>query len=290
MASKDPRSKSGWLPQEPGTEQHPHLSRAFANAYEQAATRITGPVSCAALDRLGPVDRGTHILDIGSGTGAFSVPAAHLGAAVTAIDIAPGMTEVLAERLLPFPRARALRMDGQQLDFDDSSFDAAVSVFGISLFPDWRMALAEQVRVLRPGGRAVLATWRRPPGGGPFVIMAEALRATFPDQAPPTPPKGFLELAAPDAMREELAAAGLKDVSVDEIEAVWEGPTGAAYLEELQGFHRFMGPYALLDADARALLDASILEAVDRSSLDGRLILKTTVTIGVGTRRAGKAT
>jgi SAM-dependent methyltransferase len=285
MTANDPTMKAGWVPPAPSAEQHPHMTRAFANAYEQAATRITGPVSCAALQRLAWLDRETEILDIGAGTGAFSVPAAHQGATVTAIDIAPGMVEVLAERLSPFPRARALRMDGQRLEFDDASFDAAVSVFGISLFPDWRLALAEQVRVLRPGGRAVLATWRRPPGGGPFVIMADALRAAFPDQAPPTPPGGFLGLAAPDAMQQELAKAGLGDVSVGEIEAVWEGPAGAAYLEELKGFHRFMGSYALLEADARALLDAAILEAVEGNSDDGRVRLKTTVTLGVGTRR-----
>jgi ubiquinone/menaquinone biosynthesis C-methylase UbiE len=285
MTFKDTTMKAGWVPQASSAEQHPHMTRAFANAYEQAATRITGPVSCAVLDMLTPLNRETEILDIGAGTGAFSVPAAHEGATVTAIDIAPGMIEVLAERLSPFPRARALRMDGQRLDFNDGGFDAAVSVFGISLFPDWRLALAEQVRVLRPGGRAVLATWRRPPGGGPFVIMTEALRAAFPDQAPPTPPGGFLELAAPGSMQQELANVGLGDVSVGEIEAVWEGPAGAAYLEELKGFHRFMGPYALLEADARARLDEALLEAVERNSNDGRVRLESTVTLGVGIRR-----
>lgn len=277
-------SPVGWLPKPPGEAQHPHWSRAFADAYERTATRITGPISFAALQLLGTLARDARLLDIGAGSGAFSVPAAHAGFAVTAIDIAPGLAELLSERLRPFPRARALVMDGQALDFADRTFDAVVSIVGVSIFQDWRQGLAEQVRVLRPGGTAVLATWRTLPGGGPFVIMAEALRATFPDQPTPSPPPGFLALAEPDAMRAAFNAAGLTDVSVEEIEAVWEGPAGPAYLEELRDLHPFMGSYALLDAQARARLDAAILKAVERRAAGGRLVLKTQVTMGTGKR------
>jgi SAM-dependent methyltransferase len=274
---------TGWLPVTPPADS-PHLTAAFARAYEGAATRITGPMSTAALARLGPVDPDMRLLDIGAGTGAFSVPAAHTGARVTAIDIAPGMVELLAERLAPFPRAEALLMDGEALRFDDASFDAAVSIVGVSMFRNWRQGIAEQVRVLRPGGRAVLATWRTMPGGGPFVIMAEALRAAFPDRQPPTPPGGFLELSEPDAMATTLAEAGLTDLAVDEIDAVWEGPSGPGYLAELRDFHPFIGPYAMLDDAGRARLDDAILAAVDRHQRDGRLVLATTVTVAVGTR------
>ena len=277
-------SPPGWLPKASSPQQHPHMSRPFANAYEQTATRIMGPIACVALQRLGALGRETQILDIGAGTGAFSVPAAHMGTAVTAIDIAPGMVEVLTERLLPFPRAQALVMDGQALDFADHSFDATVSIMGVSIFQDWRQGLAEMVRVLRPGKTAALATWRFPPGGGPFQIMAEALRATFPGQPPPAAPAGFMELAEPDAMRAALTAAGLVDVWVEEIEAIWEGPAGPAYLEELQALHPFMGPYGLLEPDARVRLDAAILQAVDRKAVDGQVALRSVVTLGAGRR------
>ena len=263
---------------------NPHLSAAFAAAYERAASRITAPVSVTALGRAAPVVRGTRLLDIGARTGALSIPAAHAGATVTAIDIVPGMVELLADRLRPFPNARAQVMDGQALDFPDASFDAAVSVFGVSLFADWRRALAEQVRVLRPGGKAVLATWRTPPGGGPFVILAEALAATFPDRSPPATPPGFLALAEPAALAAAFAELGLTHVEVEEIGAVWEGPTGPAYLEELHDFHAFVGPYALLDDRGKAALDQAILAAVDRRATGDRIVLETTVTLAWGTR------
>lgn len=275
-------SQPAWLPATRSSTDNPHMTLAFARAYEQTATRITAPISVAALERLGNISRDTRILDIAAGSGAFAVPAAHADAGVTAIDIAPGMVELLTQRLAPFPRARAEVMDGQKLDFTDGSFDAAVSIFGVSIFPDWRQGLAEQVRVLRPGGIAILATWRSPPGGGPFEIMAEALRTTFADRPPPTPPEGFVRLPDPKAMADALVGTGLIEVEVEEIEAVWEGPAGAAYLEELRAFHPFMGPYALLDVDTKHRLDQAILAAVGRRAENDRIVLKTMVTLAKG--------
>jgi SAM-dependent methyltransferase len=194
------------------------------------------------------------------------------------------MVELLLERLEPFPAATAQIMDGQALTFEDSVFDAALSIFGVSLFQNWRKGLAEQTRVLRPGGKAVLATWRTMPGGGPFLIMAEAMRAVFPDRAPPPAPEGFLVLADPDRMGEAMRGVGLVDVKVEEIEAVWDGPSGRAYLREMHDFHRFMPPYAALDAAGRARIDDAILTSVDKRAVDGRLSMRTLVTLGTGSK------
>lgn len=273
-----------WLPKMQPAGGNPHLTLAFARAYEKTATRIMAPISSAVLERIGPVGRGTRLLDIAAGTGALSIAAAHRGASVTAIDIAPGMVELLSGRLSPFPTSDACVMDGQSLTFPDARFDAAASIMGVSMFPDWRRGLAEQVRVLRPGGKAAVATWRTPPGGGPFVVMAQAMRAIFPNQPPPAPPEGFLVLAHPDRMAQAMRDVGLADVTVEEIEAVWEGPAGPAYLSELRDLHQFMRPYAMLGPDVRARLDEAILTVVDRLAVDDRLILATSVVLATGRR------
>jgi ubiquinone/menaquinone biosynthesis C-methylase UbiE len=279
-----PVAQQGWLPQGSAPQDNPHMTLAFARAYEKTATRIMAPISFAALERIGPVGRETSIIDIAAGAGALSIPAAHSGASVTAVDIAPGMVDLLTERLAPFPRSVARVMDGQSLTFPDESFDAAASIVGISMFTDWRRGLAEQARVLRSGGRAAIASWRTPPGGGPFVIMAQALRTVLPDRAPPAPPQGFLVLAEPDRMAEAMQDAGFVDVEVKEIEAVWEGPAGPAYLTELRDLHHFMGPYAFFDADTRTRLDDAILAIVDRIAINDRVALTTTVVLATGTR------
>ena len=180
----------------------------FAAVYEATAHRITGPVSNTALDIVG-VGPSTRILDIAAGAGALSGPAAERGAAVLATDIAPGMVRRLGERLRPFHRCGAREMDGEALAVPDASFDAAFSIFGVILFADWRRGLREQARVLRSGGKACVATWGQPPGGGPFIAMSAALRSVFPGVSPPPPPSGMIALCDADRLSAEMSAAGL---------------------------------------------------------------------------------
>jgi len=128
---------------------------------------------------------------------------------VLATDIAPGMVRRLAERLRPFHRCGAREMDGEALAVPDASFDAAFSIFGVILFADWRRGLREQARVLRSGGKACVATWGQPPGGGPFIAMSAALRSVFPGVSPPPPPSGMIALCDADRLSAEMSAAGL---------------------------------------------------------------------------------
>lgn len=64
-----------------------------------------------------------------------------------ALDIQPG------ERVLDATVVEA------RLPYDDGSFDAVVSTFGIMSSPDRAMAAGELLRVCRPGGRIGLACW-----------------------------------------------------------------------------------------------------------------------------------
>lgn len=284
MTDEKSREKAGWLPAAAGPQDNPHMTLGFAKAYEHAATRLTAPISLKALDAVGGVDRNTRLLDIGAGAGALSISAAHTGAQVTAIDIAPGMIEVLRERLSAFPSATVELMNGEKLDFDDGAFDVAISVFGISLFQEWKLGLAEMGRVLRKGGAAAVATWRTPPGGGPFVVLAKALQAVFPERAPPPPLEGFAFLSDPLRFADAMNAAGFVDVKVDEVDAIWEGPPGAAYLEELNDFHRFMGPYAALGLEEREKVNDAIIQIVDGASENGKITLTSKALIGTGVR------
>jgi len=273
-----------WLPKETAPAGNPHMGDRFAQVYELTAHRITGPVAVQALRLAGPIDARTRILDIAAGAGALSIPAAFGGANVTAVDIAPGMVNLLSERLAPFPNAQAAVMDGQALAIDDDSFDLAFSIFGVSLFGDWRTGLSEQVRVLRPGGMACIATWKTPPGGGPFLVMGKAIRAVFPENKPPAPPEGFLALSDASRIVSELEAAGLADVQVIEVQAVWQGKAGQAYLHELHDLHRFMPPYAALDEQGRREVDQAILRTLDAYTVGDRTYMVSPVLIATGTK------
>ncbi|MBP0615766.1 methyltransferase domain-containing protein [Jiella sp. KSK16Y-1] len=278
-------SEPTWIPCLGASGTHPHQTDDFARVYERTANRNTGQIAATALDRISNIHFGTRILDIAAGAGALSVPAALAGASVLAVDNAPGMVKLLSERLAPFPSSSARLMDGQALALEDASFDATFSLLGASLFSDWRQGLMEQTRVTRSGGKACVATWPKLPGGGPFLVMAEALRATFPDMAPPAPPPGAIALADPDRLRAELEETGLTAVQIEEFEIAWEGPAGEAYLEDVGELHRNMAVYAALSKEDQRRVDEAILSIVDRIRTGDRVILRSPVLLAVGTPR-----
>jgi SAM-dependent methyltransferase len=119
----------------------------------------------------------------------------------------------------------ALVMDGQALDLPDGSFDAALSVFGIMLFPDHKAGLAELVRVLRPGGRAGLAVWRSAAGAGPACLLREAAAALSPGHALPEMPVGHRLWRDPERLSTDLAAAGLRHIEITEMSEDWLFPS-----------------------------------------------------------------
>jgi SAM-dependent methyltransferase len=279
-----PVETGAWIPKVPSPDQHPHMSDDFARAYARTANRITGAIALMALDRVGSIGAGTRLIDVAAGARSLSVPAAERGAAVLAIDHAPGMVRLLAERLAAFPGCEARLMDGQALALEGGAFDAAFSIVGVSFFPDWRGGLRELHRVLRPGGRAGVACWRTPLGGGPFLLMAQALRSVFPDRAPPPLPDGVVALTDPARLAAEMQDAGFTGVDVAESEVVWEGPAGEAYLAAMGDMHAYMGPYAQLAPPDRREVDAVILSLVNDLAEGDRVSLRSPVLIATGAR------
>jgi SAM-dependent methyltransferase len=69
--------------------------------------------------------------------------------------------EVARERV---PAATFPVGSAEDLPFDDATFDVVISVFGVMFAADAEAALAELVRILAPGGRALVTAWL--PGGG----------------------------------------------------------------------------------------------------------------------------
>lgn len=112
---------------------------------------------------LGGLDRRAFgdALEIGSGTGYFSLNLVQLGVIerLTATDISPGMLKRLAAT------AEALELDGlttvateaEQLPFEDESFDLVFGHAVLHHIPDLDRAFAEFRRVLRPGGMVAFA-------------------------------------------------------------------------------------------------------------------------------------
>lgn len=74
------------------------------------------------------------------------------------------MVAIAGRRAHKLGRDADLRIgDAQQLEFGDESFDTVVTTFSLCTIPDDRAAVAEIKRVLRPGGRLLLAEHVRSP-------------------------------------------------------------------------------------------------------------------------------
>lgn len=256
----------------------------FARVYENTAHRITVPVALAALDLVGPIGGERRILNIAAGAGALSLPAAERGDSVTSIDIAPGMVRRLKEKLAVFAGSSVREMDGQALNLPDESFDATFSVFGTFLFTDWLAGLREQARVTKVGGSGCVVTWHRPPGGGPFQILAAALSSVFSDRPLPPAPEGFLALSDPDRLTAEMERAGFNNVVVTKIEGVWEGPVGDDYLRQVGELNQYIPAYAALNAETRDRVDEAMKAFTLANGHGGTVRIVSPVLVAVGRR------
>lgn len=122
-----------------------------------------------SFDRLGDL-HGARILDVGAGFGRHCFEAARRGASVVALDYADDEVvqtratigamieagEITSDRF-----AGVLRGDATRLPFDDDSFDVVVTSEVLEHIQDDVSAIAEMVRVLKPGGRfaASVPSW-----------------------------------------------------------------------------------------------------------------------------------
>lgn len=236
-----------------------------------------------------PLGPGVRVLDVAAGSGALAIPAARTGAHVVAVDIAPIMIERLAARAHTegLDNLDARVADGTALDLDDDSFDVAVSLNGVSVFPNLSRGLTEMARVTRPGGQVVVAAFGPLPEVEFVAFFLGALRVVAPHAVPPpTQPLPPFRLADPTIFRRTLEEAGLHDVAIET--ATWETTTFGSvddHLAVLMSSNPIAGQLVagLTDEQSeqfRLVLDGMLRE---RSGGDGGTTLRSAMRIGHAT-------
>ena len=111
------------------------------------------------LLQLGGAAPGAAALEVGCGRGVGTeiILDRFQADRVLALDLDPRMVELARPRLVRFGERVCLKVgDAEAIQADDKSFDAVFDFGIIHHVPDWRRALSELHRVLRPGGRAYI--------------------------------------------------------------------------------------------------------------------------------------
>lgn len=136
------------------------LPHQFAALLDHAARlKLRDPARTAPLFGFGP---GMTVLELGSGTGTFTVELARLAGPtgrVHAVEIQREMIDKARQRIQDAGFADRVRFEHRgayRLPLQDASVDLAVLMAVLSEIPDRSLALAEVRRVLKPEGRLVI--------------------------------------------------------------------------------------------------------------------------------------
>jgi SAM-dependent methyltransferase len=170
---------------------------------------LTTPPAARLVKHAG-IRSGQRVLDVACGTGVVAVTAARLGARVTGLDLTPELIERARENSAIANVDIDWHVgDAEELPFEKGVFDVVVSQFGHMFAPRPEVAVAEMLRVLKPGGTLAFATWPPELLVGRLFLMVSKYMPPPPIQVPPPSLWGD-----PNVIRERLGSA-VKDILFD---------------------------------------------------------------------------
>lgn len=158
------------------------VSHSAAEVYEEFFVPALFQQWVAHVADAAQLSPGDKAIDVACGTGVLARELATRvspGGTVTGVDRNNGMIAVAAMRA---PEVEWRIAQAESLPFDDTSFDAVVSQFGLMFFDDRAKAIAEMWRVLKPGGRLAVAVWDKLENIRGYGILANLLERLHGDR------------------------------------------------------------------------------------------------------------
>lgn len=211
---------------------------------------------------LAEIKPGERVLDIATGTGVAAFLAAdRVGetGAVVATDLSEKMVEAVRVEATRRGAANVSfeRADAEELPFDAGPFDVALCVLGMMYPADPQKAIDQMLRVLRPGGRAVVCVWGRRDRCGWNAIFPIVDARVASDVCPM-----FFSLGAPGGLQLAFERAGFVDLREEREEMTLEWKDGEAACAAVFPGGPVALPYSKFDAETRAAVHAEYLESI----------------------------
>lgn len=226
--------------------------------------RMLAPFSSALLD-MARIGADARVLDVGCGTGGTTCDAARAArdGDATGVDISQPMIDAARDR------ARALGVTNVAFDIADaqahgfdSTFDVAISRFGVMFFDDPVAAFANVRRALGArAGRLAFVCWQPVFANEWMLVPTSALAQHVPLPEPPAPgTPGPFSLGEKDRITEVLGGAGYRDVVIEPLEQAIL-LAGGGTVDDAVEFLRSTGMARLMLSDAPRDTTARALDA-----------------------------
>jgi SAM-dependent methyltransferase len=239
---------------------------AMASGWERWRAEIeltNAPIRDWMLDALAP-EPGDTVLELAAGPGDTGFRAATIvgeSGRLISTDFSPDMVDVARRRSaeLGLGNVEHRVMNAEQIELEDDSVDGVLCRFGFMLMADAAAAFTETRRVLRPGGRLVLAVWCTAERN-PWISIAGRMlveRGHIPAPEPGAP--GMFTMANEERTRRLLEDAGFARVRLEEV------PVRFRYRSVDEYVHRardtggaFSKAFAGANDDERSALEAEL--------------------------------
>ena len=217
----------------------------LASTYEASTGGCTREVAIYLVDILPPIDSDSVVLDNACGTGIvaqeilFKHPDTPLK--ITCVDNAKSMVDLAHHTVSATKSSATLSfdvIDGIDLTYPDEMFTHSITNMGIFFFPDAAKGAAQIYRTLKPGGTAIVTSWK---SVGHMSVVHEAQKAVKPDAPLFRWPVSDDWYEGPH-LKKTLEGAGFKDVELQEKTVYYASKSVEETCGYLFGMWKHMGP------------------------------------------------
>lgn len=149
-------------------------AKMYDDWYKTKLGNFVDEVETKCILDLFKVEKGMKVLDVGCGTGNFSIKLAKMGCEVVGIDISEEMLKVAKDKAKKEGlNIKFYNMDVYDMKFEDNCFDGVISVTAFEFLKDPEKAIEEMFRVLKPNGYLLIGTINKDSAWGEMYLSKE---------------------------------------------------------------------------------------------------------------------